>query len=240
LLVVANDLPDQSNRRKVLVQALPFMLNVLWEARSVLSPGKLVATAVDQYSKFEKDIEKQRIEFNSLFQDLTDLDLEVNGLGRLSLTLDRGQALALIGNFLTLRFMSESSRGAEFVIQSEGSEYDAVLNLPMRRIFASLRREFLNNSAMASEVEKVKDLNPSEAWIFCCQDGMSKEIPFDPIFVNETLVLRGALRILSVSAVFDDLSKGRFRAHVEYPELVDEKIVRIRFLLMKSYSARHD
>jgi len=235
---VSNDHADQSNRRKVLVQALPFMLNVLWETRSVMSPGKLVATAVDRYSKFEKDIQSQRIEFNSLFQDLTDLNLEVNGLGRFSLTLNREQTIVLIGNYLAQHFMNESSRGAGFVTQPEGSDYDAVLNLPLRRVFAALRSEFLSESAKASELLKDRKLNPSEVWIFCCRDGMSEEILFDPIFVNENTVLRGALRILSVCTVFDDLSKGRFRAHVEYQESTGGKIEKIRFLLMKSSSMR--
>src|SRR5579875_1834327 len=115
---MSEDSSDKVDRRKVLTKAIPFMLNALWEAHSAMNPGKLATLAADRYRKIENEIKSEREEILVVLGKLPYLDLEVNGTGRLSLTLSREHILALIERYLSTKFANEGGKSAKSVATS--------------------------------------------------------------------------------------------------------------------------
>jgi hypothetical protein len=201
----------EPERRKLLAQALPYMLNVYWEARTTFSPGGLAAVALNQYERVEQNHKLQRVDLELLAHDLGQLDMKIEGAGRISLTLSKDQLLGFIRNYLISYFLSQGSSSSELV-RTKGKDYDATLTLPSKTIFVKLRKSSLDEAAINLELERAKALNPSEVWIFPYFGIEGKDIRFDPVFVSEDRILYGHLRVVPVSEVMTAATGGRFFA----------------------------
>ncbi len=197
-------------RRKLLAQALPYMLNIFWEARTALSPGGLAAVALNQYERVERNNKLQEGDLQLLARDLGQLDMKIEGTGRISLTLSEDQLLSFIGSYLISFFLSEGSSSSELVRTSKAREYDAALVLPGKTIFVKLCRGQLDEAALSLELERAKALNPSEVWIFPYFEIEGKDIQLDPVFVSENRILHGHLRVVPLSEVMINATGGRF------------------------------
>jgi hypothetical protein len=220
----------ERERRKLLANSLPLMLNAIWEAHAALSPVNLASTALSQYQKLEKDAKLQQEELRSLIQDLSDLNLHTEGTGRLSLTLTRDQLLELIENYLVLQYLNQGSTGAKFTISKNIHGYDGMLSLPNKEIFTSLIEEKIDNNWIFDEISKAQTLNPSEIWIFTYQEEQRSDILFGPVFVSENRILRGRFRLMPVTSLLKLITKERFSFTVEKSE---SEMQGARFLLTR-------
>ena len=221
-------------RRKLLAKSLPFMLNAVWEARSLMSPAGLASRAISEYQKFEKNTNLQRDEIKSLTKQISNLDIQAEGTGRISLSLTRAELLELIGNYLVSRFLNVGSSGAKFS-QVSIADYDGTLRLPDRSIFAKLIQEGVDQQRVFSEVDKAESLNPSEVWLFTYDASKRSDILFGPIFVSENKILRGRFRLMPVTDIFSDITRGHFSALIlSEGRMGDAEEARTRFVFVKS------
>lgn len=218
-------------RRKMLSKALPYFLNAFWQAHTAMSPVGLASAAIDQYQKIEKDLKDQQEEITNLFADFGQLDLMIEGMSRLSLSLSRDQLLALIGNYLCTKFVRETNGNYELVTKQEQNGFDGVLYLPSRSVFVKLCKTSLQDGMLEQELETAKSLNPSELWIFSFNDHQRMDIKLDPVFAGENKVLRGRLRVIPVADLFKEISGGKFTAYTQSSIGDDEKA---RFILHKN------
>jgi hypothetical protein len=207
---MSGDSGPEVERRKILSQALPYVLNFYWEARTALSPGSLASAALDQYQRVERDMKLQQQEVAALARDLGNLDMNIEGTGRISLTLKKDQLLNFVSDYLVLHFLTEGSGGKGLVAAPKGSGYDGLLGLPSKTVFVKLQRDPLEQNLLDEEVEKTKAINPSEVWIFSYFESRAKDIKLDPVFVSENRILYGHVRIVPITDVIKEATRGRF------------------------------
>ncbi|MDG6906412.1 MAG: hypothetical protein JRN20_11570 [Nitrososphaerota archaeon] len=218
-------------RRRMLGKAIPFVLNTFWQAHTLMSPVGLASAAVDQYQRMEKVVESQQRELENLFADIGQLDLQIEGTSRISLSLSRDQLLILIGNYLNSTFIREGNGRLELANMQGSEGFDAILNLPSRSVFVMLRNTSLDGIAVEKDLELAKSLNPSEVWIFGFSEQQRMDVKLDPVFVGENTVLRGRFRIIPVSDMLKEVSDGKFKAYVQSAL---ENGRKARFLLVKN------
>lgn len=219
-------------RRKLLAKSLPFMLNAAWEAHSILSPAGLATRAVSEYQKFEKSTKLQRDEIKSLTKQISALDIQTEGAGRISLSLTRVELLELVGSYVALQFLNVGSAGVRFIHTPKG-DYDGILRLPDKSIFTKLIQGEIDQQAIFNEADKAEGLNPSEVWIFTYDASKRSDIRFGPIFVSENKILHGRFRVMPVTDIFNDITKGRFSAVIEH-EVKTSEAPRTRFVFFKN------
>ncbi|MDG6997908.1 MAG: hypothetical protein JRN15_02205 [Nitrososphaerota archaeon] len=219
-------------RRKLLAKSLPFMLNAAWEAHSILSPAGIASRAVSEYQKFEKNTKLQRDEIKSLTKQIDSLDIQAEETGRISLSLTRAELLELVGNYLVSQFLNVGSAGVKFSQTSNG-DYDGILRLPDKSIFAKLIQGEIDQQRVFSEADKAESLNPSEVWIFTHDASKRSDIRFGPIFVSENKILRGRFRAMPVTDIFSDITKGRFSALIESEVRTGSEEPKTRFVFFK-------
>ncbi|MHB2037061.1 MAG: hypothetical protein ACYCPW_10025 [Nitrososphaerales archaeon] len=220
----------ETERRKLLAKSLPFMLNAVWEAHQVLSPGNLASTAIGQYQRLENNARMNREELAALTRDVGKLDLQSEGTGRLSLTLTRPQILVLIANYLSSKYFRRASTDAELKPVTAMPDYDGMLVLPTKAVFVKLIREDLDQESLVKEIGKAETLNPSDVCIICYQTSHRTDILFDPVFVSENRIERGRFRLMSLPDTFEEISKGKFTATIENSKEHMEDSVRILFV----------
>jgi hypothetical protein len=230
------------DRRRLLAKSLPFVLNAAWEVHSVFSPAGLTLRAVSEYERLESNSKLQKEELKTLTEQIGQLDVHSEGTGRISLALTRGELLEVIGNFLVLQFLNEGSRGARFMpISRESSDYDRMLRLPDKRVFAKLLEKGVSQDQVSIEMEEAKKLNPSETWILTYENNHRLDITFDPVFVSEKKILHGRFKILPVTDMFNTITKGHFTASIERAQEGPgtEKIVgpKTRFLFKRTLAS---
>ena len=218
-------------RRKFLARSIPYMLNAVWEAHQVLSPGYLASTAIEQYQHLENNARQNREELSALTRDVGKLNLQSEDTGRLSLTLTRPQLMVLIANYLSSQYFRQTSTDAELKPAVSVPEYDGMLVLPTKSVFVKLIKEDLNQKSLVNEIDKAETLNPSDVCIICYETTHRTDILFDPIFVSENKVQRGRFRLMSLPDLFGEISKRKFSATIEkFEESQEEDSVRILFV----------
>ena len=220
----------EAERRKILAKSLPFMINAVWEAHTVLSPANLASVATSEYQRLEASAKLREEEIKSLKQDIGHLNLQSESTGRISLTLTRGEILELVGNYLISQFRDDGSAGAQFTVSPNHRGYDGVLNLPSKVIFSKLVREKIDQNWIFGEVDKAESLNPAEVWIFT-YDENKFDVRFDPVFVSETRIMRGRFKILPLTDLIGAITKGSFSASIESRGESDKDTT--RFMLTK-------
>lgn len=221
-------------RRKLLARSLPFMLNAAWEAHSFLSPAGLASKAVSEYQKLEKNAKLQRDEIKSLTKQISNLDIQAEGTGRISLSLTRAEILELIGNYLVSQFLNTGSAGAKFSTKYKG-DYDGALRLPDKSIFAKLIQADIDQQRVFSEVDNAEILNPSEVWIFTYDAIKRADIRFGPVFVSENKILRGRFLLMPVTDIFRDVTKGHFSALIDLEKKTGNmEAAKTRFVFTKT------
>ena len=230
-----NDAQDFDARRKVLEKAFPYLVVAAWQAHSALSPGTLLSNVVSQYEKVNQNAGASRDELRSLIKETGLLDLKVEGLGRLSLSLSNEQLLALIGNYLTSKFAREGATAKSFKLEAkENNECDARLYLPSRAVFAKLCKNSLDEPGIVSELERARARNPSDTWIFSYLGSQNREFLFEPVFLSENVTLQGRLRLMTVSHLLFELTRSRFVATVEtFEQEENNGGTKARFLLSR-------
>jgi hypothetical protein len=226
--------PLEAERRKLLVKSLPFMLNAAWEARSILSPMGLASAALSRYEDLEQRT-KMREEklMKSLAREVGHLDIKPAGAGVLSLSISRGELAELISNYLVTEFIDEGSSGQK-LLPSKLPDYDLVLNLPAKSIFAKLVHKEIDQSWVYKETDKAERLNPSQVWIFACKDDWRVDIRFKPVFVRENTILHGRFRLLPVTDLLRMITKGEFKASIKARKETDEEGDRVNMLVTKT------
>ncbi|MDG6904851.1 MAG: hypothetical protein JRN20_03600 [Nitrososphaerota archaeon] len=206
--------PVESERRKILAKSLPFVLNAVWEAHSVLNPVRLASTAASEFQRLEEDGKRKELEIKSLARDIGNLNLRTDNEGRLSLILTRDQLLEIAGNYLISQFLSEGSFGAHFETSSKPPDYDGMLNLPNKAIFAKIVETEIDQNWIFNEADKAVELNPSEVWIFNYND-QRFDVRFDPIFISEGKILRGRFKLIPATELISFATKGLFSATID-------------------------
>ncbi len=221
----------EAERRKLLARSVPYMLNVVWEAHQVLSPGYLASTAIEQYQRLENNARMNREELSALTRDVGKLNLESEGTGRLSLTLTRPQLKVLIANYLSSEYFRQASANAELRPATALPDYDGMVVLPTKSVFVKLIKEDLDQKSLVKEIDKAETLNPSDVCIICYETSHRTDILFDPVFVSENKVQRGRFRLLSLPDLIGEISKHKFTATIEKSEdSQEEDSVRILFV----------
>jgi hypothetical protein len=210
---MAND-PVEGERRKILARSLPFVLNAAWEAHSVLSPGRLASTAISEFQKVEENEKIKEAEIATLVRDIGHLNLKSEEDGSLSLTLTRSEILELIGNYLVSQFLKEGSIGTRFEVSSNFPNYDGVLSLPNKAVFAKLVEMKIDQKWIFDEADRAQEVNPSEVWVFV-YDNERFDIRFDPVFISENRTMRGRFKLFPVTEVIDSVTKGKFGATID-------------------------
>ena len=97
-----------------------------------MSPVGLATTAVDQYQRMDKDLKDQQKELANLYADIGQLNIQIEGVSRLSLSLSRDQLLMLIESYLNTVFVIEGNRSLELTTMDKQSGFEGILNLPHR------------------------------------------------------------------------------------------------------------
>ena len=218
------------------------MLNAFWEAHTALSPGGLITIALNDFQRAERDFKLQQQDLALLARDLGQLDMKIEGPGRISLTLSREQFLGFIRNYLVARFLGEGSARSDLVALPNSKDYDASLGLPSRTIFVKLGKDPLDEHTLELELESAKAVNPSEVWIFAYYETEERDIRLDPSFVSENRILYGHLRVIPASQVMREATGGRFFAFVlgkrkDFPESNLSQEDSVRFLLVKDVAS---
>ena len=206
------------------------MLNAFWQAHTVMSPVGLATAAVDQYQRMEKDLKEQQKELTNLYADIGQLNIQIEGMSRLSLSLSRDQLLMLIESYLNVIFMSEGIGSLELRTIDKQSGFDGILNLPHRSVFVKLYNTTPDDSVIEKELETAKSLNPSEVWIFSYDGSRRIDIRLDPAFLGENRVIRGRFRMMPFSDLLKLTSGGKFTACVQS----STEDGNVRFLLTKN------
>ena len=222
--VVAGD------RRMLLARSLPYMLNAVWEAHQVLSPGNLASTAISQYQKLENKARLNREELEAVTKDIGKLDLQSEGTGRLSLTLSRPQIMVIIANYLSSQYFGQTSSDAELKPAVAVPDYDAMLVLPTKAVFVKLIKDDLDQKSLVKEIDKAETLNPSDVCIIAHETSRRTDILFDPVFVSENKIQRGRFRLMSLPDLFGEISKRQFTATIENSKESQGDSVRILFV----------
>ena len=201
-------------RRKILAKSLPFMINAVWEAHTVLSPANLASAAASEYQRLETSAKLREEEIKSLKQDIGHLNLQSESTGRISLTLTRSEILELTGNYLISQFRNDGSAGSKFTVSSSHQGYEGMLNLPNKAVFSKLVREKIDQNWIFSEVDKAESLNPAEVWIFAYHEHRF-DVRFDPVFLSETRIMRGRFKLLPLTEMIGSITRGSFLASIE-------------------------
>ncbi len=202
-------------RRKIVAKSLPFMLNALWEAHSLLSPASLASRAALEYAKFQSNNRLKEEEIQSLLRQVGHIEFRSEGTGRISITLTREELLELIGSYLVGEFLNEGGSGEEFAtLPKNDSDFDGMLKLPDKTIYAKLLERRMDRSGVYLEIDKAQTMNPSEVWIFSCSDELRSDVLFAPIFLSESMILRGRFRLMPITDVLNSITKGRFSASI--------------------------
>lgn len=211
---VSDDERIESERRKIIMKSLPFMINAAWQAHSALSPANLASTAITEYRKMDRNARLQDEETISLAKGISHLELKSEGGGRLSLVLTRKDIVELVGQYLMSQFLKEGSWGSKFVATTDYPGYDGVIDLANKTIFAKVVEETFDEKWIFAEADKAERINPNEVWIFSLKDGFKSDIIMGPIFVGENKVLRGRFRVMSVTDAMREITDGRFAASI--------------------------
>ena len=217
--MASDDEPDQADRRRMLIQAVPFAANILWKTHTALSPAKLASAAMNGYTNIEKDISSRLMELRAVFNDIPGVDLQYDRRGEISLSLPKAQLLGLMGNYLKSRY-SASSQPAMFLPGHDG--YDGTAFLTDRTVFVKLVKSELDLQ-LETEIERAKKLNPSDVWIFS-QGQIRSEFEFDPVFLSENKILRGHLRVMPTSSIITEISGRKYRAFSRDFESTDDNL----------------
>jgi len=217
-------------RRRILAKSLPFMINAVWEAHTVLSPANLASAAASEYQRLETSAKLREEEIKSLKQDIGRLNLQSESTGRISLTLTRSEILELAGNYLISQFRNDGSAGSQFTVSSSHQGYDGMLNLPNKVVFSKLVREKIDQNWIFGEVDKAESLNPAEVWIFT-YDEHRFDVRFDPVFVSETRIMRGRFKLLPLTEMIGSITRDSFSASIESSGESEDDVT--RFMLTK-------
>ena len=203
---------------------MTYMFGIFWQARSAISPTNLASVAVDQFQKVESNVKLQREELKALTRDLGNLQLQVEGTGRLSFSLSREQILGLAENYLSSKFVNEGGTTSPFTIYPKvvradvNKKLDGALHLPSRTIFVKLTKHLMDERTLQQEVEKAREQNPSDTWIFTHQESQRIDVKFEPFFVSENRILWGHFRVMPLTDLIKEISYGHFTASIESKE----------------------
>ena len=207
------DEPEKADRRKLMGQAIPFALKALWEARSAISPARLTTEALDQYSKVEAEGKLQRNELQAVLEEILRQKIHLEGAGKIALTLSREEVLTLIGRILKRQFAGEGANRVELDILPHDSGRDAILPLLTRNVSVKLYLSSEDAANLQSDLEEAKKDNPSELWIFSWLPSLQeRNLRFDPVFLSESRILRGRLRVQPIGSIFNEITEGNFSA----------------------------
>jgi len=222
--------PEAADRRKLLGQVIPFTLNAFWEARSTLSPARLTAETLSQFSELESNLgNPQRVELETTLKDILRTNFHIERDGLLALTLSREELLVLIERILIRKFASEGAKTVHLDILSHGKRADAVFRLPTRDISVKLYFSADDTAHLQSDLDSAKGSNPSELLIFSwLPEVQERNLRFEPVFLSESRILKGGFSIQKITSIFEKITEDRFSARIDE---WDQKSGKTKFLL---------